>query len=556
MTFASRLEDSRRVPLDQITLDEAGGTSVPTLLDRRVDETPLARALLTSRGELTFAEWRRRAAATAGLLRDRFGVLRGERVLLWMGNDDALDFHVALHASFLERGVAVALDDRLKPAEARRLIEETDARVLLLSTTVARNLCAAGLAELGLDPDLPTDDAALVHVARIEERALPTAAESLRLSELPDAEPTIVAEADDDGIIFYSSGSTGTPKGAIWTQGDLCRYVERAVHAIYALPRKGKHLQRDDVLQSPIPVYTAASVMENPYAAVVSGCTLVSETGRFDAAASERRMHELATTIYNGAPPHFAMMCELPRGPEPERLELVVSGGSAFTAPLYRRMRERWPSAAVANWYGLMESGCGQTLSYGEDMAHAPGSIGRRVPPTEVRIVDDDFRDVPVGTEGELWTRAPGQMREYFQNPEETARRFQDGWLRTGDRAVLDETGVIHVVGRNEERINRGGFKFYPVEIESVLEDDPRVLEAAVIAVPHEVLGQDAVAFVVPAAGGELDEDDLRLRCKSRVAANKIPSRIIVTEQLPRGAYGKVVRRELARRYEELQGQP
>jgi acyl-CoA synthetase (AMP-forming)/AMP-acid ligase II len=542
------------VPLEKITVDQAGEMSVPMLLDRRAEQTPHARALVTMRGDLTFAEWRRQATATAAFLRDAFGPGRGDRLLLWMGNDDARDFHVALHATFIERAVAVALDDRLKPQEARRLIEETDPKGLVMSTTVARNLGAAGLAELGLDPDLPTDDPELVHVVPIGDRAVTAGGRAVRLAELPDAEPSSTASPHDDATIFFSSGSTGAPKGALWTHGDLCQYVERAAHAIYALPRQGKHLQADDVLQSPIPVYTAASVMENPYAAVVAGCTLAFETRRFDAVASEQRMRDLGTTIYNGAPPHFAMMCDLPAAPEPDRLELIVSGGSAFTAPLYRRMHERWPSASIANWYGLMESGCGQTLSYGDDMARAPGSIGRPVPPTEVRIVDEEFTDVPPGTEGELWMRGPAQMREYFCNPEETAKRLLDGWLRTGDRAVLDETGVIHVVGRNEERINRGGFKFYPIEIESVLEDDPRVREAAVIAVPHEVLGQDTVAFVVPAAGTEVDEDELRTRCKSLVAPNKVPSRIIITDRLPRGAYGKVVRRDLAQRYQELQG--
>jgi acyl-CoA synthetase (AMP-forming)/AMP-acid ligase II len=542
------------VPLDEITLEQAGEMSIPALLDRRVEETPGARALTTIRGELTFAEWRQRAAATAGLLRDRLGNLRGERLLLWMGSDDARDFHVVLHAALMERSTVVALDDRFRPAETARLIDEIEPSALVMSSTVARNLGPAGLADLAMHAAVPTDEPELVHLVSIRDRSVADDAESVRLASLPDAEPENIAEPHDVATIFFSSGTTGAPKGAPWTHADLCQYVERAAHAIYALPRGGRRLDADDILQSPIPVYTAAAVMENPYAAVVAGCTLACETSRFDAALSERRMHELGTTIYNGAPPHFAMMCDLPATSEPERLELMLSGGSAFTGPLYRRMRKRWPSARVANWYGLMESGCGQTLSYGEVLERAPGSIGVPVAPTEFRIVDDRLEDLPANAEGELWLRAPAQMREYFRNPEQTARRLHDGWLRTGDRAVVDGDGVIHVVGRNEERINRGGFKFYPVEIEAVLEDDPRVLEAAVIAVPHDVLGQDAVAFVVPTDGSELDPDELRSRCKSRVAPNKVPSRIIVTERLPRGAYGKVVRRDLARRYEELNG--
>lgn len=533
--------------------------SVPDLLDRRVEETPDARALATVKGDLTFAEWRRRAGGLTASLNEHFGLAAGDRVLLWMGNDDATDFHVALHASFMERVVAIGVDDRFKPAEVRRLIAETDPKGLVLSTKVGQSLGESGLAELGVGAEALAESSVepeLVHHFPIHAGEFTSTHHSLKYADLLGAEPTVVAEPNDYATIFFSSGSTGTPKGALWTHADLCQYVERAAHAVYALPRNGRQLGADDVLQSPIPVYTAAGVMENPYAAVLAGCTLATESRRFDPARSEQRMREHGTTVYNAAPPHLALMCELPPGPEPERLELLVTGGSAFTGSLYRRIRERWPRAAIANWYGLMESGCGQTLSHGDVIARAPSSIGMPVEPTEVRIVGDDLADAPPGTEGELWTRGPGQMREYFRNPEQTAQRLHAGWLRTGDRALIDETGVLHLVGRNEERINRGGFKFYPLEIESMIEDDPRVLEAAVIAVPHDILGQDAVAFVVPVGDELLDADELRVRCKQRMAANKVPSRIVVTrEPLPRAAYGKVVRRELVRRYEnELNG--
>ncbi|MEA2419694.1 MAG: long-chain acyl-CoA synthetase, partial [Thermoleophilaceae bacterium] len=285
------------------------------------------------------------------------------------------------------------------------------------------------------------------------------------------------------------------------------------------------------------------------YSTVIAGCTLVYENSRFDAARSERRMHELRTTIYNGAPPHFAMMCDLPAGDQPPCLDLLISGGSAFTKALHRRMAERWPGAAIANWYGLMESGTGQTLSWGEDIAREPESIGRPVWPTEVRVVDADRNDVDDGVEGELWLRAPAQMREYFRNPEQTAQRLHAGWLRTGDRARKDGSGLYHVVGRTEDRINRGGFKFYPAELESVLEQHEGVREAGVIAVPHPTLGEDVVAFVVIGAGGEVSEEDLKQHCRQRVAANKVPAQILFEETLPRSSYGKVVRRELAERY-------
>jgi len=338
----------------------------------------------------------------------------------------------------------------------------------------------------------------------------------------------------------------------VWTQSSICQYAERVAHATYALPRDGASLNETDVLQSPIPLHTAASLIENLYPMVLSGCTLIFEGRRFDPAASEERMAAMGTTIYNGVPPHFALMCQLPRSRPEASPQLMLTSGSAITADLYGRMRERWPRTAIANWYGLNESGPGQTLNHGADMERAPGAIGRPLPPTEIRIVDADRRPVQQGVQGELLMRAPGQMREYFRNPEQTAKRFHEAWLVTGDHAVMDEDGLIHVVGRNEDRINRGGFKFYPAELEATLEAHEAVREAAVVAVPHDVLGSDAVAFVVPAQDGYADEDALRQHCRASLAANKVPARIIFVEALPRGAYGKVIRRELLAQYEAI----
>lgn len=536
--------------LNQIDLEQAAALSLPELLERRVEATPDATAMCGVRGELTFLAWRERAHALAAFIEDVMGTLKGERLLLWMGNDDALAFNVALHACFVGRAIAVMLDDRATAREVSQIAAETEPLALLVSGAVADHR-AAQLAELNLE-DVNLERPDDLHLSRMRDGGATGRPVTVCIEELPPATRASAAEPGDPGIIFSSSGSTGRPKGALWNQNWLVQYAERAVHGIYALPRDGRPLAESDVLQSPIPVYAAAGVMENPYSGVLAGCPVVYETSRFDAAASERRMHDFGSTIYNGAPPHFAMLCDLPPTDPPPRLEMVVAGGSAFTEPLYQRMRARWPKVAIANWYGLMESGCGQTLSFGADMVRSPASIGRPVPTTEMRIVDEESREVPPGSEGELWLRAPGQILGYFRNPEQTARRLHDGWLRTGDRATVDGDGLVHLVGRDEERINRGGFKFYPVEIESVLEEHPMVREAAVVAVPHEVLGQVPVAFVVPTAVAAADSDDLRAHCRRRIAPNKIPQEIVVRDELPRTPYGKVIRRQLVRDYQQL----
>lgn len=538
--------------LDAISFEAAGELSLPALLARRVDETPERRAVLGVRRALTFSEWQSGAARFARVLADTLGNLRGDRILVWLSNDEAHSFVCVLHGIFMLAGIAVALDDRITATEALSLVHDTDPRALVIGPSVMHNLGERGLLELGADHVAPSDDPERLALVPIRGHDLEHTRVDWSLEDAGDEILGSDARPADHAVIFYSSGSTGKPKGALWRQSDWALYSERTAHAIYAIPRDGKPLGPDDVVQSPIPVYTGAGLMENIYTPVVAGCTLAFESRRFDPVRSAQRMSELGTTIYNGAPPHFAMMCDLAEAPEPTALELLISGGSAFTKPLYERMRQQWPRAAIANWYGLMESGTGQTLNCGVDMEREPEAIGRLVWPAEARIVDANLNDVDDGIEGELWLRGPGQIEGYFRNPEQTSRRLHDGWLRTGDNAVRSTDGLYHAAGRGEDRINRGGFKFYPIEVESVLESHSGVRESGVTAVPHPILGDDVVAFVVRTTGHAVTESELRAYCRTRLAPNKVPARIFFEDALPRNAYGKVMRRQLLARYTQL----
>lgn len=541
---------------DQITLDQAGQMSVPQLFRARVEETPGKLAVHTVQGAMTFADWQRRSNGLSLHLRDTIGGLRGERVCLWMTNDEAANFVSGLQSIFDHGAVSVALDDRFSAPEAARILQESDAKALLIGPQVAERLGEDGLGQLGIsgwDPGAGDWAAGVVPVAAGAVAGKPEfwVAEAAGEEEF---EP--LASPGDMALIAWTSGSTGAPKGAVWKSSDIVQYAERVANATYSVPRGDRSLGGEDVLQSPIPLHTAASLIENIYPTVYAGCELIFEGRRFNAEESEQRMEAHRTTIYNGVPAMYALMCNLEREHRDARPELMVTSGSPITADLYRRMRERWPSAQVANWYGLNESGTGQTLNHGADMERAPGAIGKPLEPTEVRVVDTDLQPVPAGTEGDLLMRGPGQMTEYFRNPEQTAARFRGDWLFTGDRVVAEEDGLLHVVGRNEERINRGGFKFYPAEIESALEEHEGVREAAVIAVPDPIMGQDAVGFVVLSGDGDLDEDALRAHLRERIAPNKVPGRIILVDEFPRGAYGKVIRRKLLERYEATESRP
>jgi acyl-CoA synthetase (AMP-forming)/AMP-acid ligase II len=534
-----------------IAFDEAGTMTVPELFERRVEESPDTLAVRSVQGEFSFGRWWVQSLSIADLLSSLFGALRGERIAVWMTNDEATTYVSALQATFEVGGIAVALDDRYTVAEAQRIFGHAEPRALVVGPQIAERLGPDGFAELGL-ADLGVGSGWDALVMPLENDSVAGAPTPWTAADSDGSRrPRRVARPGDDALIAFTSGSTGMPKGPIWSQSAICQYAERLTHVTYSLPRDGKDLQPDDVLQSPIALYTAASLIENIYPTVFSGCRLICEGRRFDAAASEERMAVHGSTVYNGVPAFFALMCNLPERRPGAAPELMIMSGSALTDAVYRRMRERWPATVIANWYGLNESGTGQMLNYGPDMERHPESIGRPLPPTEIRVVDAGLNPVSPGTEGDFLMRAPGQMREYWRSPEQTAERFRGDWLFTGDRVVQDEDGLIHVVGRNEDRINRGGFKFYPAEVRSVLEEHGAVREAAVIPVPHDVLGQDAVAFVVKTNHGDIDEQGLRQHCRSRIAPNKVPARVIFVDEMPRAAYGKVNRRKLLELYEE-----
>ena len=231
----------------------------------------------------------------------------------------------------------------------------------------------------------------------------------------------------------------------------------------------------------------------------------------------------------------------------------MIASGSPLTTTLYDAMRRRWPTAAVANWYALNETMVGQTLNCGADMDIDPTAVGRTVWPTELKIVGEDGSERPADEEGQILLRSPGQMSAYYRNEAETAERIVDGWIRTGDLGrIRSDDGMLRVTGRIGDRINRGAFKFYPAEIEEVLGSHPQVADVGVIGVPHPLLGQDVAAFAVLRAPDSLADpvEELQEYCRQRLSRHKVPAHVCVVDQLPRNAFGKLMRRDLVSRWE------
>jgi len=225
----------------------------------------------------------------------------------------------------------------------------------------------------------------------------------------------------------------------------------------------------------------------------------------------------------------------------------AVSYGGAPAAPeLVRRIEEAFPAVAPGNGYGLTETSSVTTFNAGADYVRKPDSVGLPVPVCELRVVDPEGRELPAGEVGELWIKGPNVVKGYWNKPEATAETFTDGWLHSGDLARLDDEGFVSIVDRAKDMLIRGGENVYCVEVESVLYDHPDVMDAAVVGIPHRVLGEEVGAVVQVIPGSRATQESLREHVAARLAAFKVPVRIeIRTDPLPRNPNGKILKGEL-----------
>ena len=338
--------------------------------------------------------------------------------------------------------------------------------------------------------------------------------------------------AADVAVLLFTSGTTGGAKGAELTHDGLLWNAQGIVDAF--------HLGPDDVQLAAAPLTHVLGMTGVMNATLLTGGAL-AVTQRFDAAATYRLMLEAGVTGAMGAPPMFAALSvEAGKTPERPPLRFVHAGGAPLAEGAARTIAETF-GCPVRDGYGMTEVGGGIAVTTLE-MERKPGAVGRPMRDTEIRIAHlDDKR-------GEVQVRSPSVMRGYRGDSEATAAVLDsDGWLATGDIGFLDDDGYLFLVDRKKELIIRGGYNVYPREVEEVLYAHPDVLEAAVIGVADDAVGEEVVALVTPRAGAAPDAATIQAWAKERVAAYKYPRRIVFVDELPKGPTGKILKRAIDR---------
>ncbi len=479
------------------------------------------------------------AAALASL-----GVGKGERVAIAMRN--LPEWVVAFGAALCAGAVAVPLNAWWTGEELGSVLADCGATVLVADPErVARTRAVLGA----------TAVRATV-AARWGRSAVPQGVQLLEdlTREPPPAAATPSLSPDDDALLLYTSGTSGPPKGVLSTHRAVLQALLAfgCAAAIAEQRRPGADEGGARVFILVVPLFHATGCIPVLLACTAMGYKLVMMQ-KWDPEAALALIERERVTNFVGVPTQTLDLMASPRLGDFDVSSLrSVGGGGAPTPPsLVRQVAARIASGQPAAGYGLTETNAyGPTIS-GDDYLARPASTGRTVPIMDVEVRDPAGRALPPGQRGEIWFRGPNLMRCYWNRPEETAATLVGGWLRTGDAGHLDAEGYLYVDDRLKDLVVRGGENVSCAEVEAAIHEHPAVREVAVLGLSHERLGEEVAAVVRLHPGASLDPDELRSFLSARLAAYKIPSRVaMVTDELPRGATGKVRKDALRGRFD------
>jgi acyl-CoA synthetase (AMP-forming)/AMP-acid ligase II len=503
----------------------AGSMALANQLARTARIHPDRVALQLAETRRTYAELDRRVNRLARALRER-GVHAGDRVAVLATNH--IETVEAFYAVLRLGAIVVPVNFRLVAGEVAYIVHDCAATLMIVDPATA-----------------PLAEAALSEVDCVRSTLCIGDDFEAALAAEPDDELNIVVPEQDPAFIMYTSGTTGRPKGAVLTHRNLV--MAGMLQRIAA----GGRCPDGEVVLLGVPMFHIAG-MGTALGRLLGGDRVVIYSGAaFDPAdvVDLLEREQITTTFF--VPSQWQAICAVP-GVRQRNLALsnITWGASPATPSTLQALADTFPNAAAFTAFGQTETCATVCLLRAEDAVRKRGSIGTPIPGIEVRIVDDELRDVKPGEIGEIVYRGPVITPGYWGKPEATAEAFAGGWFHSGDLCKADEDGFIWVVDRKKDMIISGGENIYCAEVEAVIDSHPKVAEVAVIGVKHEKWVQTPVAVVTavdPADPPTLA--DVVEHCRDQLASYKKPTALIVVDSLPRTATGKVQKFELRKLY-------
>jgi long-chain acyl-CoA synthetase len=465
---------------------------------------------------MSYKELDEASARTAAWLRGR-GIAPGDRVGLMLPN--VPDFVVLYHGILRAGCIVVPMNPLLKAREISYYLGDSGTSLLLASHTAADE-ATAGASRAGTPYVIMAPGVLAAELSGFEPA------------------PEIVArEPADTAVILYTSGTTGEPKGAEITHDNLVRNVEVTRTSLLKL-------NPEDVVLGALPLFHSFGQTVAMSCAVASGACLTL-LPRFDPVRALEIIKRDTVTMLAGVPTMYAAILHNVGGSaaDAQSLRMCVSGGAAMPVELMRSFEKTF-DCMILEGYGLSETSPVASFNH-PDRPRKPGTIGTPIAGVEMRVQNDEGKPVPQGEIGEIAIRGHNVMKGYWRRPGETAEVMTGGWFRTGDLGRVDEDGYFSIVDRKKDMIIRGGLNVYPREVEEVLYEHPSVAEAAVVGVPHELLGEEVAAVVALKPGHTATPDELRDLVKGQLAAYKYPRHVWIVDELPKGDTGKIMKRAI-----------
>lgn len=530
--------------------------TIPAILDGAATQFGERTYLVFENQRVTFRALQLAVRKLAHHFQTECGVAKGDRVAIIMRNYP--EWPLAFYAALSIGAIATPMNSWWTAEELEYGLSFAGVKAAVMDAQIYERI-------RGLGERLPDLQHILIARDSAEEIADPRVSSLDHIvgqpndwGKLPDTGlSTVSLSPDDDATIMYTSGTTGKPKGALATHRAV---VSNMFNSMTCAARM--YLRKGEAVPVPEPDVQRATLLSVPFFhATGSFAVLIPSAMRgdkivsmfkWDAGQALPIIEAEKISSVGGVP---AIAWQLMEHPDRDKYDLssiqVISYGGAPSAPeLVSTIKKRFPDVAPGNGWGMTETCATSTLNIGEDYVHRPSSAGAPPGAVELKICDPDGNTLPPGEVGELWCKGAMNCRLYWNRPEATAETFRNGWVVTGDLARIDEDGFLFLVDRAKDMLIRGGENVYCIEVENALYDHPAVMDAAVVGIPHKVLGEEVGAVVQLKPGKTATEAELRAHVAGQIAAFKVPKEIqFLDEPLPRNANGKILKAELRERF-------
>ncbi|GAC1392856.1 MAG: long-chain fatty acid--CoA ligase [Ktedonobacteraceae bacterium] len=500
-----------------------------SVIEHYAHQHPERIAIIFEKRRLTYHQLSERINALAAVFQE-LGLKAGDVVAILLNN--CSEFIETILAINKVGAIALPVNWRLAGDELAYVFNHSSTRLLVSESHFApvvnevRARCQTLSDILAVGSDIPPDWCSYTNLMNSHSGM-----------RVPDADVGL----DTIHRLMYTSGTTARPKGVMISYGNL--YWKNIAHiTLFDITSVDRTLIVG-------PLYHVGG-LDLPATGVLYAGGSVVILPKFDPVRIGETVEQEQITNIWLAPAAMNMLLQDPNiwHYKLNSVRFIIGGGEKMPIPLIEKILKLFPQVWFADAYGLTETVSGDTFLDKESIIKKLGSVGRPCLHLEMRILDETGQDMPIGHHGEIVLKGPKVFKGYWKDQEATASALRDGWFHTGDIGYMDAEGYLYIVDRKKDIIISGGENVASLEVERVIYEDPRVLETAIIGIPHPRWGEVPIAYVVPKPGQVITEDELRSACLAKLAKFKVPQHVLFVDVLPRNPSGKVLKRELRNR--------